>query len=398
MRHDLPSLARSLATATKAALGSWAPIAMSAPAGDRLQVSRLLTIVVCSSPVPSNPDTTTLRAVFASLRLVRGLPRCPKLVHFDGPQAALPTKRALAYDEFKRRVTALSTSHEDFQHTAVHASSKFLFSAHNLAAAVALVNTSFMLILQHDYQLARPFDVRGLLRTMQNSTIVKHVRLNARANIVRGFDGVLENYTAPDVYVPLTKTCGWSDCPHFASVHYYRNVIIPMNRADHNGGRRKFMEESVHYRMQRNGNIGGCWELKRMVARGLKRVWPADFAKYGTFLCGFDSPLDGSYTVHRSLRGNVPQWGFDAPAHGRALAKRPGVLRASRGAAKQLPPNRGSGKRKGHLRSRGAERNATAMDRRGRLLAHAAHGPADHGGRRTHMYRRRPVEQSGREA
>lgn len=36
-------------------------------------------------------------------------------------------------------------------------------------------------------------------------------------------------------------------------------------------------------------------------------VWPADFAKYGTFLFGVASPADGSYTVHRSLRGTSPQ-------------------------------------------------------------------------------------------
>lgn len=278
-------------------------------------VRRLLTIVVCSSPVPSNPDTATIRAIFASFALVRGLPRCPKLVHFDGPQAALSHQRVQAYNEFKRRVTVLTAAHPDFEHTVVFSSISFLFSAHNLAAAVLHVNTTFMLVMQHDYQLVRPFDVLGLLRTMHNSSIVKHVRLNARANIVKGFDGVLENFTAPGVLVPLTKTCAWSDAPHITSVRYYTNFVIPKNRADHNQGRRKFMEESVHYPMQRNGMKGGCWELKQMVKHGRTRVWPADFADYGTFLYGVDSPHDGSYTQHRSLRGNVPQWGLNAPGH-----------------------------------------------------------------------------------
>jgi len=271
----------------------------------------LLTVVVVSSPVPSNPDTTTLRAVFASLALVRGLPRCPKLVQFDGPQPALPERRKSKYVEFKSRVRELSRSDPDFQPLVVSESSKFLFSAHNLAAAVGLVNTSYMFVLQHDYQVARAFDVRGLLRTMQNNSVVKHVRLNMRPNVARGFDGVIANYSGPSL-VPLTMTCGWSDAPHITPVAYYREFVIPLNRMDHRGGGRKFMEESVHYRMQRNFKPGGCWELKQAAAKGVKPlVWPADFSTYGTFLYGLASATDGTYTVHRSLRGNAPQWGLD---------------------------------------------------------------------------------------
>ena len=45
---------------------------------------QLLTIIVASSPVPSNPDTSTLRAVFASFRTVTDLASCPKVMQFDG--------------------------------------------------------------------------------------------------------------------------------------------------------------------------------------------------------------------------------------------------------------------------------------------------------------------------
>ena len=58
----------------------------------------------------------------------------------------------------------------------IYASPTFLFSAHNLAAAISHVNTSFLLALQHDYVLARPFDAPNLLRTM--------VDLPASANVL----------------------------------------------------------------------------------------------------------------------------------------------------------------------------------------------------------------------
>lgn len=292
-----------------------------------IEAAQLLTVVVCSSPVPSNPQTDTLRATFRSLHRVTGLSSCPKVIHLDGPQASLPAARVAAYAEFTHRVRALSSADADFTHAQVYASPVFLFAAHNLAAAIGHVNTSFLLSLQHDYEIARPFDLHGLLRTMVAVPVVRHVRLNMRANApAKGFDGVVANATellpAGATYVPLTRTCGWSDAPHIASTSYYRDFAIPKNLGDHRGGRRKFMEESLHYPMQRNGMPGGCWEAKQRVkaaalaagggsSAGRVIWWPKDFDDFGTYLYGMCLPTDGFYSKHNSLRGGGGQWGLD---------------------------------------------------------------------------------------
>tara|TARA_B100000795_G_C22696128_1_gene397656 strand:- start:39 stop:203 length:165 start_codon:yes stop_codon:yes gene_type:complete len=44
-----------------------------------------------------------------------------------------------AYEEFKRRVQSLASEHPDFVHMHCHSANRFLFAAHNLAAAVAQV-------------------------------------------------------------------------------------------------------------------------------------------------------------------------------------------------------------------------------------------------------------------
>ena len=292
---------------------------------------QLLTVVVATSPVPSNPDTSTLKAVFASFKTVPDMAHCRKIMQFDGAQEQLAARRKLAYDEFKRRTRAMTLTEASFSNTLVSESHKFLFSAHNLRMAIRQVNTSFVFVMQHDYVLAKPFDAYGLLRTMHNSSIVKHVRLNMRPNApARGFDGAIANYTGPSL-VPLTKTCGWSDAPHIASTRYYVRFCIRLNAHDHNGGARKFMEESIHYNMQRNGHPGGCWALKQAIARGEARPrWPADFADYGTFLYGYALPSDGSYTVHRSLRGKQGQWGIELPARGNGKSKSAGKKAAGK--------------------------------------------------------------------
>lgn len=270
-----------------------------------------LTVVVVSSPVPSNPSTATLQAVFRSFSLVDGLPHCRKLVQLDGPQRSLEKKRVRAYKEFGRRVRRLAASEVSFARTHVHMSDRFLFAAHNVAAAVRRVVTDFMLLMQHDFMLARPFDAAGLLRTMRRNATVKHVRLNARPNIERGFDTVLQNWTCAGCVVPLARTCGWSDGPHVTRRDYYVGFVLPQNAKDHHGGKRKFVEESMHYPLLRAGASGGCWALQRAKARGeAPLVWPAHWPQYGSFLYGHATHRDGSYMTHRTLRGDVPQWGL----------------------------------------------------------------------------------------
>ena len=344
---------------------------------DASYVSDLLTVVVCSSPVPSNPETQTIRAVFHSLSRATGLAGCAKIIHFDGPQAILPPPRIKAYADFKARVRELSEKDGDFSRSSVYESDSFLFSAHNLAAAISHVNTSFLLNLQHDYELAKPFDAPNLLRTMLALPIVRHVRLNMRPNYPpRGFDGVVANASGllgPKALVPLTRTCGWSDSPHVASTSYYRDFVIPKNKNDHKGGRRKFMEESVHYPMQRNGMKGewergvsrmGCFETRKRVEAGETDPipWPSDFDDYGTYLYGYCTRGDGFYTRHRSLRGHGPQWGLEHHPLGDARGGGKGGGRALHGGSKG--GGRG-GKAKG--RGRGGGRGGR------RLASVAAH-------------------------
>ncbi len=305
----------------------------------------MITTVVTSSPVPSNPQTRTLKHLFQSLRLVPTIHQAPKILHLDAPHHALSTKRRHAYAAFENEARRLADV-GILRKTTVVRSKTFLFAAHNLAAAVALVNTSFMLVMQvrslappvayrraalgssvtrakltpshptmqHDFVLVRRFDADKLLRTMVRLPKVKHVRLNLRPNVPIGFDAALANFTDGDV--PLSRTCGWSDAPHVASTHYYTSFVIPRNRQDHCGGARKFMEESVHYGMQRVGSPSGCWALKQKLAKGealASLAWPADFDAYGTYLYGYASAIDGSYTKHVSLRGSGGQWGDVRP-------------------------------------------------------------------------------------
>mmetsp|Transcript_21951 Transcript_21951/g.64776 ORF Transcript_21951/g.64776 Transcript_21951/m.64776 type:complete len:184 (-) Transcript_21951:87-638(-) len=181
---------------------------------------------------------------------------------------------------------------------------------------------------------------------MRRNAAIKQVRLNVRANIAKGFDGFIANYSG-DSSVPLTRTCGWSDAAHVVPTRYYLDFCIPINEADSFGGKRKFMEESMHYRMQRNFMPGGCWELKRNASLGGRPTeWPDDFDKYGTYLYGVASPSDGNYMAHRTLRGRAePQWGL-----GNHLAPEEAMRGSSqRRGGRGRGARRGSGRRRGRI-------------------------------------------------
>jgi hypothetical protein len=190
---------------------------MTSAASDRAStdlVASLLTVIVCSSPVPSNPETLTIRAVFRSLRLAPGLTSCAKIIQFDGPQAALPAKRVNAYNEFKQRVRALSAGDEDFARSQVFASETFLFAAHNLAAAIQHVNTSLLLSLQHDYEIARPFDVPNLVRltAVSNTPAIATITLRSCVGPVQRTARAPHSTSAAHGHLRAQLTCRATVC------------------------------------------------------------------------------------------------------------------------------------------------------------------------------------------
>ena len=62
------------------------------------------------------------------------LPRCAKLIQFDGANPRLPADRLRAYDGFKREVRELVSADADFARPALSMSDELLFASHNLAA------------------------------------------------------------------------------------------------------------------------------------------------------------------------------------------------------------------------------------------------------------------------
>lgn len=110
--------------------------------------------------------------------------------------------------------------------------------------AIGLVETPYVLVVQHDLAFVRHYDIEHLLLTMNSNPGLKHVRFNKRATLpvaadVRG-PGRLEIFGAADLVEgssDVVQTALWSDNNHVASTSYYRSIVFPLI-----GNHRSFME------------------------------------------------------------------------------------------------------------------------------------------------------------
>ena len=129
-------------------------------------VESLLTVVITSSPVRSNPSTRMLLECLASLDRNGGLVRCRKLIMCDGfkvrqrsqrKQGVVTDEEADSYRAFVRNLADLCREHTAFRRTRVVRLARRQGSAYAIREAVeGHVRTPFVIIVPHDCVIARP--------------------------------------------------------------------------------------------------------------------------------------------------------------------------------------------------------------------------------------------------
>ena len=129
-------------------------------------VERLITVVVTSSPIRSNPSTRMLRECLASLDRNGGLSRCRRVIMCDGfkarkrsqrKQGVVTDEEAELYRAYVSNVARLCREHSAFRRTRVVRLARRQGSAYAIREAVAAhVTTPLVLIVPHDCLIARP--------------------------------------------------------------------------------------------------------------------------------------------------------------------------------------------------------------------------------------------------
>lgn len=240
-------------------------------------IAEMITVITATSPTYSIPNTTHLYPAQVSLFQVPALAKAKKIIVFDGiPPGQEHLK--FAYDKYKQNIQNLTETDHYFANTELVFCEEWGHLSGAISEAIKHVKTPFVFMHQHDLILKKKFDLNGVVATMLVNPNVKYVHMwlgiNNRS---KGWNRKLDEQIEGTHYVPLTRSFGWSDQCHVASVEYYQNFVLP--ECDH-----CFMETA----------------MQRKYDQELAKQGEEAHKLFGTYLYG--NLTDGGYIKHTDAR------------------------------------------------------------------------------------------------
>ncbi len=211
-------------------------------------LSPIVTIVVVTSPIASNPNTEMIdRCIAGAIRSFPPLNTCKIVIACDGvgvidsvPKQQRGTTRIFGkctketfdrYDEFCHKLSARKWLQVDRQ-------LEWRGFALSLRSALKSVETPIVMVLPHDYELTPDsleyMDVSVLLQTMLASTDINYIGLpNPRSSKIRSrHSQALQGLSNRSIHVggkqeiQMEPIAMWKENPHFAKVEAYRSIVF----------------------------------------------------------------------------------------------------------------------------------------------------------------------------
>ena len=203
-----------------------------------------ISIIIVTSPVQSNPDTTVLDRVVASFEEVEGLATCPVLIILDGYLLSETAKPKSG------RITAsMATSYEDFHHVLLckynsNPEYRILKSDRHRGFAMSVkwgleeCKTEFAVIVQHDRAFCQSFSgLYDLLDVFRQHPHLRYVgfptscSVNHEKVLVQKYR--LYSLAEEGSYIPLERNMAlkplifWYDSTHLCHVERYLRIYQP---------------------------------------------------------------------------------------------------------------------------------------------------------------------------
>ena len=163
---------------------------------NEINFAHLLTVIITTSPTASNPCTRLIASIVRSLGIVDGLLPCRKIIVCDGyvcgqkcnyKRGRITQDAVGAYQQYLRKLETLSSA--EFVNTEL----LLLETRHGFSFAVRraleLVETRFVLVVQHDRLITRSFDLGAVLHAFDafprshGSSAVKYVAFQTRQTV-----------------------------------------------------------------------------------------------------------------------------------------------------------------------------------------------------------------------
>lgn len=204
-----------------------------------MNTSNEITVIVPTSPVPSNPDTSFIEETISTIRT--HLPEAEIIITFDGvreEQKEIEPK----YFEYIRNVLWLANRKWKNVYPLV-------FKEHNhqvgmCREAMKYVKTDKILYVEHDAPLTpdEPIEWEGVFK-MIDSGQADMVRFHFEAHIPEVHQEMMLDKEPLEVCgIKAVRTFQWSQRPHVASTKFYNRILN-----DHfTPGAKTFIEDKMH--------------------------------------------------------------------------------------------------------------------------------------------------------
>lgn len=189
--------------------------------------SNEITVLMTTSPVPSNPSLDKIAETIGSIRAQSGLAGSTIVIACDGvrpEQAAM----AEAYEEYLERLTWECMHNPAFRGCVLVIAREWLHQARLTVEALRHVYTDLVLFIEHDMPICGTVDWAGIAGLVGSGDDIDLVRLSHESEILEphrhlALDGGVK--LAYPYGVSLARTVQWSQRPHMVRTEWYRSVL-----------------------------------------------------------------------------------------------------------------------------------------------------------------------------
>ncbi len=221
-----------------------------------------ITVVVPTSPVPSNPSLDIIQETIASIRT--DLPGAEILITCDGIRDEQADRRA-DYHTFLHNLCVWTLTQ--------HNVTPFVYGEHlhqsgMMRAILPKIRTEYLLYVEHDCPIVAPVPWDMLLGTVENNHL-NSLRLMHEATVLDSHRHLYLDGPYDSDIAGWLPTVQWSQRPHLASVAWYGQIM-----ATYFGANARTMIEDVMHGVVQHGwtftdgipsqEMWGHWEQWRM--------------------------------------------------------------------------------------------------------------------------------------
>lgn len=185
-----------------------------------------LTVIMPTSPIPSNPDTAIIEETIESIRAHKALENVEILIVADGVRPQQMEQRKRKYDEYLQRL--LHKANYEWNNVLPIVLKSWGHQANATRAALEKVRTPFILFMEHDTPLLGEFPWEDLMHAARSER-VNMIRFYHEAVLQREHFHMMKGFKTPEIEivgnVPMLQTFQWSQRPHIAQTIFYKDLI-----------------------------------------------------------------------------------------------------------------------------------------------------------------------------